>query len=116
HDTGIPMPVLVVRAPGWQPLVIGSPGARSWRGEVPLEAAGYVVSDADWPVLVDNFGLGPQLASRRVRIAASSGRRMVRGRQRLGIGGGVIRIVLSCLGVFFFFIGAGLVFQVYVRH
>jgi hypothetical protein len=111
YDAGIPMPVLVVRAPGWQPLVIGSPGARSWRGEVPQAAAGYVVSDADWPVLVDNFGLGPQLTSRRLRTAASSRRRMVRGRERLGIGGWFIRIVVACLGLFFLYMGAATLYR-----
>ena len=108
HGAGIPMPVLVVRAPGWQPLAIGSPEARSWRGEVPQEAPGYVVSDADWPVLVDIFGLGPQLTSRRSR---SSGRRLVRGRQRLGIGGWFVRILLACLGLFFLYMGADTMYR-----
>jgi hypothetical protein len=112
YGMGIPMPVLVVRAPGWQPLVIGSLGARSWRGEVPQEAAsGYVVSDADWPVLVDIFGLGPQLTSRRLR---TSGRRLVRGRQRLGIGGWFVRIVLGCLGPFFLCLGADTMYRYHV--
>lgn len=101
NDAGIPMPVLVVRAPGWQPLAIGSPGARSWRGEVAQEAAGYVVSDADWPALVDIFGLGSQLTSHRSRTA--SGRRLGRGRQRVGFGGWFMRIVLACLGVLFLY-------------
>lgn len=112
YDAGLPMPVLVVRAPGWQPLAIGSPGARSWRGEVPQEAAaGYVVSDADWPVLVDHFGLGPQLTSRRLGTAASSGRRLVRGRMRLGFGGWFVRIVVACLGLFFLYMGADVIYR-----
>jgi hypothetical protein len=105
YGAGIPMPVLVVHAPGWQPLVIGSPEAGSWRGEVPEEAPGYVVSDADWPVLVDIFSLGPQLASRRSR---GSGRRLVRGRERLGVGGWLSKILFASLGVLFLCIGVGM--------
>jgi hypothetical protein len=111
---GIPMPVLVVRAPGWQPLAIGSPGARSWRGEVPQEAAGYVVPDADWPILVDSFGLGPQLASRGLGTAASSGRRLVRGRMRLGFGGWFVRIVLACMGLGLLYLGADTQYRYHV--
>jgi hypothetical protein len=112
YGADIPMPVLVVRAPGWQPLAIGSPGARSWRGEVPQEAApGYVVSDADWSVLVDNFGLGPQLGSRRLRTDPSSGRRMVRGRERLGFDGWFIRIMFACLGLGVLYFGADTLYR-----
>ena len=56
-------------------------------------------------MLVDIFGLGPQLTSHRLRTGASSGRRLVRGRQRPGFGGWFIRIVLACLGVLFLWIG-----------
>jgi hypothetical protein len=114
YGMGIPMPVLVVRAPGWQPLVIGSLGARSWRGEVPQEAAGYVVPDTDWPILVDSFGLGPQLASRGLGTAASSGRRLVRGRMRLGFGGWFVRIVLACMGLGLLYLGADTQYRYHV--
>ena len=96
------MPVLVVRAPGWQPLAIGSPDGRSWRGEVPEEAPGYVVSDEDWPALVDSFGLGPQLSSRRSRTA---GGRLARGRRRLGMGAWFGRIAFACRGLFLLYLG-----------
>jgi hypothetical protein len=110
HAIGMSMPVLVVSAPGWQPLAIGSPGALSWRGEVPAAAApGYVVSDADWPLLVDHFGLSPQLTSRRAPTAAFSGGRMVRGRQRLGIGGWLFRILVFGFGLLLLYFGANVV-------
>jgi hypothetical protein len=111
YGAGVPMPVLVVRAPGWQPLAIGSPGARSWRGEVPQEAPGYVVSDEDWPALVGNFGLGPQLTS---RYSPTSVGRLLRGRRRLGIGGWFGRILLACLGLFLLYLGANTVHKYHV--
>jgi len=70
-------PVLVAYVPGMQPLTIGAacePGTLKyswsggyeypyeWRGEVPRETpATYLVSSADWSMLVEKFGLGPQL-------------------------------------------------------
>jgi hypothetical protein len=65
-----------------------------------------VVSDEDWPVLVDSFGLGPQLASRCLRSAVFSGRAVVPSRMRLGFGGWFIRIVFACLGLGVLYFGA----------
>ena len=66
-------PVLVVDIPGLPPLTIGSPVLRAsiacrftWlttRGIVPREKSpDYLVSGADWLLLVEKFGLAPLLA------------------------------------------------------
>jgi hypothetical protein len=66
-------PVLVVDIPGLQPLTIGSPVLHAsiacrftWlttRGIVPgTKSPDYLVSGADWLVLVEKFGLAPLLA------------------------------------------------------
>jgi hypothetical protein len=59
------VPVLVVRVPGLQPLTIDGPRSRAWRGKVPEEKEPeFMVSDADWRVLVEKFGLAPNLVER----------------------------------------------------
>jgi hypothetical protein len=68
-------PVLVVGVPGMAPLTIacldttgglGIARRFSWREDVPAqyEAAEYAVAAADWPMLVDKFGLATFLESR----------------------------------------------------
>jgi len=55
-------PVLVVRVPGLRPLTINCP--RGWRGKVAEEKKEpeFVVSEADWRMLVDRLGLGTRVA------------------------------------------------------
>jgi DivIVA domain-containing protein len=63
-------PVLVVDVPGLQPLIIGCPwhGLKlrfAWRGQVgEAKRPRYVVTDADWPILVEKLGLAPYLEDR----------------------------------------------------
>jgi DivIVA domain-containing protein len=60
-------PVLVLGVPGLQPLIIGCPwhGLKlrfAWRGQVgEAKRPRYVVTDADWPILVEKLGLAPYL-------------------------------------------------------
>jgi hypothetical protein len=83
EDNDWTMPVLVVRVPGLQPLVIMVPQIRkdsfsfwdlvsgnwrprgrfSWQGKPGMwpESPGYIVGEAEWLTLVDKFGLAPQL-------------------------------------------------------
>jgi hypothetical protein len=57
------VPVLVARVPGLQTLTIDGPISCAWRGKVPEEKEPeFMVSDADWRVLVEKFGLAPYLA------------------------------------------------------
>lgn len=81
-QTGFTTPVLVVHAPGLEPVSIGCPDMPSedyigyvandlvvrrrfsWRGKVPRRInrpADYVVSGADWLTLVERVGLAPYL-------------------------------------------------------
>ncbi len=57
-------------------------------------------------MLVDSFGLGPQLASRRLGSAVFSGRTVVPGRMRRGFGGWFTRIVFACVGLYVLYYGA----------
>jgi hypothetical protein len=70
-------PVLVVDFPGWEPVRIGArpsgaghkgiPQFRyTWRGRVRTSGRGswapvYVVTEAEWPTLLQNFGLGDRV-------------------------------------------------------
>ena len=66
---GVKTPVLIVGVAGLRPLTIGCPQSRmtwqslfSWRGKVPsAKEPEFMVSDADWLVLVEKFGLAPYL-------------------------------------------------------
>jgi hypothetical protein len=57
-------PVLVVRVPGLQPLTISCP--RGWRGKVAEEKKEpeFMVSEADWRLLVDRLGLAERVAEK----------------------------------------------------
>ena len=74
YATSEASPVLVVGVPDLEPLTIGCPRSWfscdsrfAWRDKVPRSnAPDYLVSGADWPTLVQTFGLAPRLAERFV--------------------------------------------------
>jgi hypothetical protein len=101
NEMGVAIPVLVVRVRGVQPLTIGCPESpSSWRGDVYQGAApAFVARGADWLALVEKFGLGPLLGSRRTakaNAAAETGRgRRLGVRAWLGVAFSTLLLLLA---------------------
>jgi hypothetical protein len=106
RDADVWMPAVVVNAPGWQPLTIGSLKAGPWRDEVPQTTVEYVVADADWPALVHDLGLSPHLTSPHSNAAGISRTDLMRRRRRPGIGLWLIGGAIACLGLLCLYLGA----------